>query len=220
MIHLFCGSYDTTSRFKKQPLFDGRQDISSFENNLLIFDKKRLTFDMDCGTVTAIKEKAEECNMLEHRTEWLRGIVVGAAVCGVMVCFVIVPWLGRDIAEAHPELAGRFWPWMLLIWVCSLPCFGALIPGWRLFGRMGRSSAFCRENAACLRWVARLIGWDSVFFLAMYFVYYLLDISHPGVLLLALLLSFCGAAVAVAARVLSGLVTDAAVLREDNDLTI
>ncbi|MEA5142998.1 MAG: DUF2975 domain-containing protein [Oscillibacter sp.] len=158
--------------------------------------------------------------MLEHRTEWLRGIVVGAAVCGVMVFFVIVPCLGRDMAAAYPEFAGYFWPWLLLIWACSLPCFGALVPGWRLFGRMGRSSAFCRENAACLRWIARLIGWDSAFFLVMNFVYYLLGMNHPGILLLALLLSFGGMAIAVAARVLSGLVTDATALREDNDLTI
>ena len=50
--------------------------------------------------------------------------------------------------------------------------------------------------------------------------YLLLDLSHPGVLLLSLLVVFVGMAVAVIAYALSRLVRKAAGLQEQSDLTI
>ncbi len=47
-----------------------------------------------------------------------------------------------------------------------------------------------------------------------------LNMSHPGVVLGSLLVVFAGAAAAVAAAALSHLVRKAALLQEENDLTI
>ncbi|NLU25190.1 MAG: DUF2975 domain-containing protein [Clostridiales bacterium] len=158
--------------------------------------------------------------MMKHGSVWLRSLIVGAAFCGVAVFFIIVPFGGRSLAEENPELAWCYWPWMILIWLCALPCFASLIPGWQLFGRIGHNSAFCRENAACLRIISRLAFGDSALFLLGNLLYFLLGMNHPALLLLSLLLCFAGAAVGITAAVLSHLVLEAALLREDSELTI
>ena len=65
-----------------------------------------------------------------------------------------------------------------------------------------------------------LAGGDAVFFFLGNLLLLLLNMSHPGVTLLSLLVVFAGAAVAVAAGALSHLVQKAALLQEESDLTI
>ena len=85
---------------------------------------------------------------------------------------------------------------------------------------IGKDRSFSMDNARLLQRISRLAAGDAVFFFLGNVLLLLLNMSHPGVVLAALVIVFVGVAVAVAAAVLSYLVQKAAALQEQSDLTI
>ena len=151
---------------------------------------------------------------------WLKIILVGVGVCGLLVYFVVVPSCGNTLLYSYPEYAYRYWPWLIFIWVTALPFYAALFLGWKIAVNIGLDRSFSRDNARYLKWIAWLAALDAIYFFIGNFVMLFSDKSHPGVMLLSLLVVFAGVAVAAVAGALSHLVQKAAVLQEQNDLTI
>ena len=159
---------------------------------------------------------------MEQKTlsKWLKLILLGMGICGLAVYFLVVPGFGDSLRSQYPEFAGRYWPWLIFIWVSGIPCYAALVLGWRIAANIGRDASFSMENARFLRSIAVLAALDAAYVFLGNLAMLFLDMSHPGVVLLSLLVVFAGAAVAVAAAALSHLVRKAALLQEENDLTI
>ena len=152
--------------------------------------------------------------------KWLKIILIGVGVCGLIVYGGVIPGYGASLANQYPEFSGRFWPWLIFLWLTAVPCYTALVLGWRVAGNIGRDRSFSLENAKLLALISRLAAGDAVFFFVGNVALLLLNMSHPGVFLLSLLVVFAGVAVAVAAACLSHLVRKAADLQEQSDLTI
>ena len=159
---------------------------------------------------------------MEQKTlsKWLKLILLGMGICGLAVYLVVVPSFGDSLRSQYPEFAGRYWPWLIFIWVSGIPCYAVLVLGWRIAANIGRDASFSLENARFLRSIAVLAALDAAYVFLGNLAMLFLDMSHPGVVLLSLLVVFAGAAVAVAAAALSHLVRKAALLQEENDLTI
>lgn len=153
-------------------------------------------------------------------SKWLKLILLGMGICGLAVYFLIVPSFGDSLRSQYPEFADRYWPWLIFIWVSGVPCYAVLALGWRIAVNIGRDASFSLANARCLGSIARLAAGDAAFVFLGNVALLFLNMSHPGVALLSLLVVFAGAAVAVAAAALSHLVRKAALLQEENDLTI
>lgn len=151
---------------------------------------------------------------------WLKAVLIGLGLCGLLLYAVIFPEIGRETAAANPEFAWCFWPWLIFLWVTGLPCYAVLVLGWRISVNIGRDRSFCTENARCLKWTAWLAAGDSAFFFVVNVAYLFLGMSHPGVLLGSLAVVFAGVCVTVAAAALSHLVEKAADLQEQSNLTI
>ncbi|MBR6380759.1 MAG: DUF2975 domain-containing protein [Lachnospiraceae bacterium] len=151
---------------------------------------------------------------------WLKIILIGVGICGLIIYFLLIPGYGAGIASRYPEFAYCYWPWLIFIWISGIPCFGVLVFGWRIAGNIGRDRSFCSENAAALKWVSWLAAGDAGYFFLGNVILLLLSMSHPGIALYSLFVVFAGVAVAVAAGVLSHLVQKAAELQEQSDLTI
>ena len=60
-------------------------------------------------------------------------LIAAAALCGVFF-FLCLPSYGQEIVQADPEFAWAYWPCLVWAWLFALPIFGAMIPGWRIFG--------------------------------------------------------------------------------------
>ena len=151
---------------------------------------------------------------------WLKGIVIGIGLCGLIVFFVMLPDYGDSLHASFPEFGAWHWPWMIFLWCTSVPCFIALFLGWKIAANIGRDRSFSVENARLLQGIAWLAAGDTAFFFLGNVVLFFLSMNHPGILLISLLICFAGVAVTVAAVCLSHLMDKAADLQEQSDLTI
>ena len=151
---------------------------------------------------------------------WLKIIILGAGLCGLVIFFVIIPSYGSSLVASYPEFSNRFWPWLIFLWICGIPCYAALVFGWLIASNIGRDRSFTEKNARYFKWISWLAAGDSIFFFVGNIVLLFMNMSHPGVVLLLLLVVFAGVAIAIAAAVMSHQVKKAAALQEQSDLTI
>ena len=153
-------------------------------------------------------------------SKWLKLILIGVAVCGLVVYALVIPMYGLSLRSLHPEFSNRFWPWLLFLWVSGIPCFMVLYYSWRIAANIGNDQSFTAQNASLLKSISVLSIWDAGFFFAGNIVLLLLNMSHPGVTIASFAVVFVGVAAAVASAALSHLTKKAAVLQEQSDLTI
>ena len=152
--------------------------------------------------------------------KWLKLVIVILGLIGLAVYGLVLPGYGVSLRSDYPEFAYCFWPWLIFLWLSGVPCYAALVLGWRIAANIGRDASFSMENARLLKWIAWLAAADSVFFFLGNLVLLFRGMSHAGIVLLSLLAVLAGTAVTLAAAALSHLVRKAALLQEDSDLTI
>lgn len=159
---------------------------------------------------------------MEQKTlsRWLKCIIAGIGLCGLVACAVVFPALGAELRAEYPEFAGRFWPWLIFIWCSAIPCFAVLFFAWKIASNIGLDRSFSEENAKLLRWISGLSAGDAAFFFFGNILLLVLNMNHPGIILASLAVVFIGVAVAVASAALSHLVKKAAALQEQSDWTI
>ena len=153
-------------------------------------------------------------------SKWLKFIILGVGVCGLIVYALVLPVLGLNITGSYPEWDDCFWPWLIFLWVTAIPCYIALAFGWKIAGNIGLDRSFSGDNATLLKWISALAAGDAAFFFLGNLVFFFLSMSHPSVVLLSMLVVFAGVAVCVASAALSHLVRKAADLQEQSDFTI
>lgn len=151
---------------------------------------------------------------------WLKFIIIGVGLCGLVVYTLIVPMFGQgQIAEA-PEFAGWYTPWMVFISITAIPVYIALFFCWKVASNIGNDRSFSMDNARLLKWISWLAAADSAYFFIGNIVLLLMNMSHPGVTLMSLIVVFGGVAITIASAALSHLIVKAADLQEESDLTI
>ena len=159
---------------------------------------------------------------MQQRTlaKWLKAVIIGSGLCGLVIYFLVFPIFGQSIVDSAPEFAGWYRPWLVFLWVSGIPCYAVLVFAWRIAANIQADRSFTAANAAHLKWISWLAAGDAAYFFVGNVAMLLLNMSHPGVTLLSLIVVFIGIAVSVAAAALSHLVQKAAVLQEQSDLTI
>lgn len=159
---------------------------------------------------------------MEQKTlsKWLKCILVGVAVCGLITYAVVIPMCGTSLRAQYPEFSNRFWPWMVFLWASGIPCFAVLVFAWKIAAAIGRDASFSLANAKCFEWISVLSAADAAFFFVGNILLWLVNMSHPSVVLVSLVVVFVGIAVAVVSAVLSRLMKKAAALQEQSDWTI
>lgn len=159
---------------------------------------------------------------MEQKTlsKWLKLILLGVAICGVVVYAAVIPMYGLSLRSLYPEFSNRFWSWLLFIWISGIPCFMVLYYGWRISTNIGNDKSFIEQNASFLKAISILSALDAGFFFVGNIVLLLLNMSHPGVVLASFVIVFVGVAIAVASATLSHLVKKATALQEQSDWTI
>lgn len=151
---------------------------------------------------------------------WLKLLVLFAAACGAALDIAILPMEGLRLAAAYPEFAWCFWPWLVFLWMLSIPCYLALLAAWRIFRNIERDQAFTMQNAEHMSHISFLAAADAGLLVLGNGIYLILGMSHPGILLHSFLWAFIGILAAVASAALAQLIQKAAKLQDESDWTI
>ena len=133
---------------------------------------------------------------------WLKGLIIGIFLCGLIIYVLVVPSIGQSVARAEPEFAYCYLPWLIFISVTALPCCFALFLAWRLSVNIGRDRAFTVENAKYMKYISFAIAADGLYFFIGNVVFLLLNMNHPGIALLSLVVVFACIAISIAAAAL------------------
>ena len=153
-------------------------------------------------------------------SNWLKVAIICLAVFGLLVYGMVIPNYGRNLAVQNPDYAHCFWPWMTLLILTAIPCYTALVFGWRIATDIGHDRSFSEANAKRMKWISNLAFGDVILFFFGNTMLLFLGMSHPGVFLLSLLPDMLGVAIAVCAAALSHLIYKSAQLQQDADLTV
>ncbi len=157
----------------------------------------------------------------KNLSAWLKAVIIGTGIFGLIVFGGLIPAYGSSFASMNPELAYCYWPWLVFLWLCSVPCFASLFFGWKIAENIGADNSFSSDNAKKLKIISALAAGDSAFFFIGNWALVFMDMSHPGVaIIFAPLVVFVGAAISVVCAALSHLVYKSAVMKTENDLTI
>ena len=152
--------------------------------------------------------------------KWLKLIVIGVGICLTTICGWVIPNMGDALLMQYPEFSYAFIPWLIFIWLSAVPCYIVLVIGWKIFTNIGNDRSFTSMNAIYLKWISVLAAVDSFFFFIGNIILGLLNMNHPGIVMASLVVVTFGISVSIIAAALSHLVMKAAVLQEQNDLTI
>ena len=152
--------------------------------------------------------------------KWLKFIIIGVGICALIIYVAIIPMFGKETITDMPEFAGWFVPWLVFLSITGVPVFIGLFFCWKVASNIGNDKSFSLENAKLLKWVSWLAAVDSAYFFIGNIVLLLLNMSHPGVVIIMFFIVFVGVAVTVASAALSHLIVKAADLQEQSDLTI
>lgn len=159
---------------------------------------------------------------MEQKTlsNWLKYILIGTGICGMIVYVFVIPMCGRYIQELYPEFSNCFWPWLIFLWISEIPCFTVLVFGWKIATNIGKDLSFSEDNSKFFKWISNLSAADAAFFFVGNIILLLNNMNHPSILLASFAVEFVGIAISVASAVLSHLVSKAAALQEQSDWTI
>ena len=150
----------------------------------------------------------------------MRIAVIAAGACSLFLCIYVIPSWGRSMIQANPEFSTWFWPWFLFAWLVTLPCFAVLVFIWKVSGAVIRDTVFTVITAKWVKIGAILVLLDAALLFIGNIVLLLLNMNHPGVLLLSTIGVIFLVALALLAAVLSRYLTKAAVLQEECEGTI
>ncbi len=153
-------------------------------------------------------------------SNWLKLIIIGIAICGLLFYSFVIPSLGQAITHSYPEFTYRFWPWLIFIWLTAIPCFAVLVFAWKIATNIGLDLSFSDANAKLLKNISFCAAGDAFFLFVGNIILLLLGMNHPGILLGCFFFVFIGISISIASAVLSHLVQKASVLQEQSDLTI
>lgn len=134
-----------------------------------------------------------------HPSAWLRAALAACLLVLAALDFFIVPSWGWSIANSSPELNAYYWPWLVFVWLASVPIYAALAAVWKLSLTFRLDRPAGKEGAKLLRLIARLAAGDSAFTALGTVVLALLNLSQPGVMLLLLFAVILGLTAAAGA---------------------
>ena len=149
----------------------------------------------------------------------LKLITIGLGIIGASVYFLILPTVGKDLVE-ESGMVSAFWPWLLFLWGTGIPCYASLFQFWGVCTEIKNDNSFCEENAVRMKTISLLILGMVAYFFAGNLVFLVLGMNHPGIVLVSLAIDVIGVGIGLAAAALSHLVYKAAMLKNENDLTI
>ena len=152
---------------------------------------------------------------------WLKAIIIGLGICGLLLFGIVMPIAGHFIDQAYQQqFHNSFLFWLFFTWLAAIPCYAVLFFAWKVAVNIGKDQAFSIQNAKLIKNISVLAAADTAFFLLGNLISLIFNMNHPAIILFSLFIMFIGIAISVAAFVLSHLIAKAHQLQEQSDWTI
>ncbi len=145
---------------------------------------------------------------------------VAAAMVGLLFFLWYIPLIINQIADDIPEAAWLRWPGTIGMWVIGLLCYLALWKFWQICTNIGADNSFCAANARSMKHIGLLAFLAAALILGGCIFLCCIDYFGAPIALPAFLAISAALGVGILSIALSGLIQNAARLKEENDLTI
>lgn len=145
--------------------------------------------------------------------------LTGLAACALWYPFSISLTIFGVASQAATQLEkAEMWIQLVFYWAASLPCFVILIYYWKIADYIKKDNTFSSDVAKLLRISTKILSVDLIIFFVGNGVFCVLGIND--FVLINFLIALFGAFVVALMWVLSYLVKDAALLKEENEGTV
>lgn len=156
----------------------------------------------------------------KYLSKWLKMITIITGVIIGVIYFLFIPFMGKDLVNISSKIEYEYWPWLILIWLTSIPCYIALVLFYRICIEIGNDNSFSEKNAKLLKEISWLAIIDSLLFFIGSIGFSLVWGSNLLVIAGSLIVVFAGLAMGIIAAALSHMVLKASRIKDENDLTI
>ena len=146
--------------------------------------------------------------------------VLIAALCGAFICVFVIPDFGKNVILLHPEFSTWYWPWMVFALLFALPCFALLVCVWCVSDCVKNETVFTLRTVKYIKTAAVLLFTDAALLFAGNVLLWLLNMNHPGVVLLCVVAAVFEVVIALFAQIIARYVAQAAALQEESDGTL
>lgn len=153
-------------------------------------------------------------------SKWLKIIIVGLGICGLVMYSIVFPNLGHTMAENIPLFEPYYWIWLVFIWVTGIPCYMVLFFGWKISEEIARDQVFTKRVTDWLVYISILAAVDSITFFIGTIIFFIFGLVSGLYMIISLVALFIGTCFSVVAAVLSHLSYKAVKMKEMSDLTI
>ncbi|MCI6376439.1 MAG: DUF2975 domain-containing protein [Clostridiales bacterium] len=150
----------------------------------------------------------------------LQAGVIGTALAVLVIAGRFLPMYMRHIADVRPELSGWYGWGILLGWVLALPVLYALVQLWRIFATLAGKEVFSLTNAGRFARIWKLAALDTGLVAIIGLALLVSQTMPPFLMITVSMLLFLGTLCCAVCFALSGLVRSAALMREENDMTV
>ena len=156
----------------------------------------------------------------KHLSIAAKVVILLFGVLGLAFYGAAVPVGGWQLLEDAPALQYAYLPWLIFMELMVIPDYAVLVLAWQVAVSLGHDRAFIPENARRLKLICAVSLVTTAYFFLGNTVFFFLNMNHPGIILIALLICAVGVSITIAAVCLSHLVKKAADLQEQSDLTV
>jgi len=157
-------------------------------------------------------------------TFFLKGVILLIGIVALALCIFLFPEVARRDAEAHPETAYLQYPFLLSVYLLSIPFFIALYKGFKLLIYIDKNKVFSELSVRALKVIKRCAITLSAFIVAGIIFVILLSAGKgediTGFISLGFMLTFASIVIATFAGILQRLVNEVVDIISENDLIV
>jgi len=151
----------------------------------------------------------------------LKGVILLVGIATLIFYIFCVPDIASSDVKMNPESAYLQYPFLLAVFVLSLPFFIALYQAFKLLSYIDKNKTFLELSVEALKVIKSCAIIISVFIVGgILFVAIFLDGDRAGIIALGLYITFASSVIATFAGVLQHLVKEVVDIISENELIV
>lgn len=150
----------------------------------------------------------------------LKILAILIAIVGLVFFMIGVPYMIDFIIDMYPEVSFIRVPALVGFGVIGIVCYYALYQFYTITVQIGYKNSFCKENVLALKNMGISIGIIAGIILMGDFYLLVIGWLHPSIIICSVFVAFLSCAFSIVCFSLSSLLSNAVMIKRENDLTI